>query len=327
VPVKTLLEAIRDTLVEEMGRDERVIVLGQDVGVKGGVFRVTDGLQARYGEGRVIDTPLAESAILGVAIGASVAGYRPIAEIQFADYVWPAADQIVNEAARMRYRSNGTWGCPLVIRTPYGAGVHGGLYHSQSIEAAFAHIPGMKVVTPSTAADAKGLLLSAIRDPDPVLFLEHKRTYRLIKDEVPDGDVGVPLGLAAIRRPGRNLTVFAYGMMVHESLKAAESVAAEGIDAEVVDLRSLAPLDTATILASVRRTHKAMIVHEDTLTGGLGGEIAAIIAAEAFDALDGPIVRVASPNAPPTPFNTLLEEHYLPNATKIAQAIRELAAY
>jgi 2-oxoisovalerate dehydrogenase E1 component beta subunit len=325
--VKNVLQAVHDALDEELARDERVIVMGQDVGLRGGVFRVTEGLIQRYGEDRIMDAPLAESAIVGVAIGASIAGYRPVAEIQFADFIWPAMDQIVSEAARMRYRSNGTWGCPLVIRTPYGAGIHGGLYHSQSIEATFAHVPGLKVIAPSTPADAKGLLKSAIRDPDPVLFLEHKRTYRLVKDEVPDEEYTTPIGEAVVRRPGRDLTVVTYGMMVHETLKAASEVAAEGIEVEIVDLRTISPLDKATILESVRRTHKIAIVHEDSLTGGFGGEIAAIVAQEAFDTLDGPIVRVAAPDAPATPFNGFLEELYLPNASKIANAIRELAAY
>ena len=325
--VKNVLQAVHDALDDELARDERVIVMGQDVGLRGGVFRVTEGLIARHGASRVMDTPLSESAIVGVAIGASMAGYRPVVEIQFADFIWSAFDQIVNEAARMRYRSNGTWGCPLVIRTPYGAGIHGGLYHSQSIEATFAHIPGIKVVAPSTPADAKGLLKSAIRDPDPVLFLEHKRTYRLIKGEVPDEDYVIPLGKAVVRRPGRDLTVLTYGMMVHETLKAAEVLAGEGIEIEIVDLRTISPLDKPTILESVRRTHKAAIVHEDSLTGGMGGEIAGIISSEAFDALDGPVVRIAAPDSPATPFNGFLEDLYLPNATKIAAALRELAAY
>lgn len=325
--VKNVLQAVHDALDEEMARDERVIVMGQDVGLRGGVFRATEGLIGRYGEDRVIDTPLAESAIVGVAIGASLGGYRPVAEIQFADFIWPAMDQIVSEAARMRYRSHGTWGCPLVIRTPYGAGIHGGLYHSQSIEATFAHVPGLKVVAPSTPRDAKGLLKSAIRDPDPVLFLEHKRTYRLIKGEVPDEEYTIPIGPAEIKRPGRDLTVLTYGLMVHESLKAADAVRADGIEVEVVDLRTIAPVDRETILESVGRTHKVVIVHEDSLTGGFGGELAGIIASEGFDLLDGPILRVAAPDAPAAPFNSRLEEVYLPNAAKIEQAIRQLVAY
>jgi 2-oxoisovalerate dehydrogenase E1 component beta subunit len=324
---RNVLQAVHDAIDEEMARDDKVIVLGQDVGVRGGVFRATEGLLDRYGEARIIDTPLTESAIVGVAIGASVAGYRPVAEIQFADFIWPAMDQIVSEAARMRYRSHGAWGCPLVIRTPYGAGIHGGLYHSQSIEATFAHVPGVKVVAPSTPEDAKGLLKSAIRDPDPVLFLEHKRTYRLIKGEVPDADYTVPIGEARVVRPGRNLTILTYGMMVHDSVKAAEAAASDGLEVEIVDLRTISPLDKTTILDSVRRTHKVLIVHEDSLTGGFGGELAAIISAEAFDTLDGPILRVAAPDAPATPFNTYLEDLYLPNADKIGAAIRDLAAY
>jgi 2-oxoisovalerate dehydrogenase E1 component beta subunit len=325
--VKNVLQAVHDALDDELARDERVIIIGQDVGRRGGVFRVTEGLIERYGEDRIVDAPLTESAIVGVAIGASMAGYRPVVEIQFADFIWPAMDQIVSEAARMRYRSNGTWGCPLVIRTPYGAGIHGGLYHSQSIEATFAHVPGLKVIAPSTPADAKGLLKSAIRDPDPVLFLEHKRTYRLVKDEVPDDAYTIPIGQATIRRSGRDLTIVTYGVMVHECLKAANEVAAEGIEVEIVDLRTIAPLDKVTVLASVRRTHKVLIVHEDSLTGGFGGEVAAIIAQEAFETLDGPITRVAAPDAPATPFNGFLEELYLPNGAKIATAIRDLAAY
>ena len=322
-----VVQAVRQALDEAMAFNEKVIVLGQDIGVKGGVFKATEGLQGKYGAERVIDTPLAESAIVGVAIGASMAGYRPVAEIQFADFIWPAMDQIVSEAARMRYRSHGTWGCPLVIRTPYGAGIHGGLYHSQSIEATFAHVPGLKVVAPSTPRDARGLLKAAIADPDPVLFLEHKRTYRSIKEEVPDDDQPIPIGKAVVRRSGRSLSVITYGMMVHESLKAAEEVASEGIDVEVLDLRTLSPLDKPAILATVRRTHKVVIVHEDSLTGGLGGEIAGIIGQEAFDVLDGPITRVAAPDAPATPFNSYLEDLYLPNAEKITRAIRDLAAY
>lgn len=325
--VVNVLRAIHDGLDEEMARDDRVLLLGQDVGVKGGVFKASEGLVQRYGEDRVIDTPIAESASVGIAIGASLAGFRPVVEIQFADFIWPAMDQIVSEAARMRYRSHGGWNCPLVIRTPYGAGIHGGLYHSQSIEATFAHVPGLKVVAPSSPYDAKGLLKSAIRDPDPVLFLEHKRTYRLIKGEVPEEEYLVPIGKAAIARSGRALSLLTYGMMVHECLKAAESVAPDGIDAEVIDLRTINPLDKATILESVRKTHKVLIVHEDSLTGGFGGELAAIVAGEAFDQLDGPVVRLAAPDAPATPFNDDLEKLYLPNSDKIARAIRDLAAY
>ena len=322
-----MIEAVRAAITEEMERDERVLVLGEDVGRKGGVFGATDGLYARFGEARVLDTPLAESGIVGVAIGAALNGLIPIAEIQFADFIHPAFDQIVSEAARTRYRSNGDWSVPIVIRAPFGGGVHGGLYHSQSIEAFYAHVPGLKVVVPSTPSDAHGLLKSAVRDPDPVLFLEHKKTYRLIKGEIPEDDYVTPIGPAAIRREGGSLSCFAWGLMMHYCLEAAETVAGDGIDVEVIDLRSLRPLDKKTILASVEKTAKAMIVHEDNLTGGFGGEIAAIIAEEAFDHLDGPVVRVGAPDIPAMPFNKPQEDAFMPSPEKIADAMRTLAAY
>ncbi|HLH67602.1 MAG TPA: alpha-ketoacid dehydrogenase subunit beta [Candidatus Dormibacteraeota bacterium] len=325
--VKSLIEGIREALVEEMERDPRVWVLGEDVGRKGGVFLATDGLQARYGEARVLDTPLAESCIVGVAIGSALNGLIPVAEIQFADFIHPAFDQIVSEAARIRYRSNGAWSCPIVIRAPFGGGVHGGLYHSQSVEAFYAHVPGLKVVIPSTPADAKGLLKAAIRDPDPVLFFEHKKAYRSIRGEVPAGDHVVPIGAAAVRRPGTRLTCIAWGLMTHYCLEAAETVAAEGIDAEVIDLRTLRPLDRGTILASVRKTARALIVHEDNLTGGFGAEVAAIIASEAFEHLDAPVTRLAGPDVPAMPFNRPQEEAFMPSPEKIAAAMRRLAAY
>jgi 2-oxoisovalerate dehydrogenase E1 component beta subunit len=321
------LEAVRAAIGEEMERDDRVLVMGEDVGRKGGVFGATDGLYARFGEARVLDTPLAEAGIVGVAIGAALNGLIPIAEIQFADFIHPAFDQIVSEAARTRYRSNGDYSVPIVIRTPFGGGVHGGLYHSQSIEAFFAHVPGLKVVVPSMPADAKGLLKSAIRDPDPVLFLEHKKVYRLVAEEIPDGDHVVPIGPAAIRRQGTNISCFAWGLMTHYCLEAAEQVATDGISVEVVDLRALAPLDREAILASVRKTGKAMVVHEDNLTGGFGAEISAIISEQAFDDLDGPVVRVAAPDVPAMPFNSPQEEFFMPNPQKIAIAMRQLAAY
>jgi 2-oxoisovalerate dehydrogenase E1 component beta subunit len=327
VAVKTLIEGVREALSEEMARDERVWVLGEDVGKKGGVFLATEGLYGKYGEGRVLDTPLAESCIVGVAIGSALNGLVPVAEIQFADFIHSAFDQIVSEASRIRYRSNGDWTCPITIRTPYGGGVHGGLYHSQSIEAFYSHVPGLKVVTPGTPEDAKGLLKSAIRDPDPVLFLEHKKTYRLIRGEIPDGEFTTPLGSAAVRREGTKLSVFAWGLMLHYCLEAAEAVAADGISAEVVDLRTLRPLDKETILGSVRKTGKALVVYEDNLTGGFGAEVAAIIAQEAFDHLDGPVIRVAAPDVPAMPFNKPQEDAFLPNPEKIAQAMRKLAAY
>jgi len=324
-----LLDAIRLGMYEEMKRDPRVLVLGEDVGIKGGVFGATDGFYAEFGEARVLDTPLAESAIIGAAIGMAANGLIPIAEIQFSDFIHPAFNQIVSEAARMRYRSNGAFGCPIVIRAPYGGGVevHGGLYHSQSIEAFYTHVPGLKVVTPYTPYDAKGLLKAAVRDPDPVLFLEHKRLYRAIRGEVPDDDYVLPIGLAAVRRPGTMLSVFAYGQMLHETLQAADRLAAEGIDAEVVDLRTLRPLDTETILASVRKTSKAMVVYEDNRFMGFGAEVSAIIAEEAFDALDGPIVRVAGLDVPAMPYADPLAGAFIPTAEKIAGAIRRLAAY
>ncbi|GAC1471166.1 MAG: alpha-ketoacid dehydrogenase subunit beta [Candidatus Dormibacteraceae bacterium] len=318
---------MRAAIAEEMERDERVLIMGLDIGRKGGVFGATDGLYARFGEARVLDTPLAESAIVGVAVGAALNGLIPIAEIQFADFIHPAFDQIVSEAARTRYRSNGDWSVPIVIRTPFGGGVHGGLYHSQSIEAFYAHVPGLKVVVPSTPSDAHGLLKSAIRDPDPVLFLEHKKVYRLVTEQVPDGDHLIPLGPAVVRREGTQLSCFAWGLMTHYSLAAAKHLETDGISVEVVDLRSLAPLDRDTILGSVRKTGKAMVVHEDNLTGGFGAEIAAIISEHAFDSLDGPVVRVAAPDVPAMPFNGPQEDFFMPSPQKIADAMRNLVAY
>jgi 2-oxoisovalerate dehydrogenase E1 component beta subunit len=327
VAVKTLIEGIREALDEELERDERVWLLGEDVGKKGGVFLATDGLYAKYGEARVLDTPLAESCIVGVAIGSALNGLIPVAEIQFADFIHPAFDQIVSEAARIRYRSNGDYSCPITIRAPYGGGVHGGLYHSQSVEAFFAHVPGLKVVMPSTPADAKGLLKSAVRDPDPVVFLEHKKTYRLIKDEIPEGEHVVPIGPAAVRREGRHLSVFAYGLMTHFALEAAEAVAADGIEAEVIDLRTVKPLDKETVLRSVAKTARALIVYEDNLTGGFGAEVAAVIAEEAFDHLDAPVTRVAAPDIPAMPFNKPQEDAFLPSPERIAASIRKLVRY
>ena len=324
---KTLLQGIREALGEEMERDERVWVLGEDVGKKGGVFLVTEGLYDRFGEARVLDTPLAESSIVGVAIGAAMNGTLPVAEIQFADFIHPAFDQIVSEAARVRYRSNGVWSCPIVIRAPFGGGVHGGLYHSQSVEAYYAHVPGLKVVIPSTPEDAKGLLKSSIRDPDPVMFFEHKKTYRLIKGEVPDGDYATPLGKAAVRREGASLSCFAWGLMAHYCMQAAEELEAEGVSVEVIDLRTLKPLDKETILASVRKTARALVVYEDNLTGGFGAEVAAIIAQEAFEHLDAPVVRVAAPDVPAMPFNKPQEDAFMPSPERIAAEMRKLAAY
>jgi len=325
--VRTYLEAIREGLAEEMRRDPSMIVLGEDVGRKGGVFLATDGLWDEFGDERVIDTPLTESMIVGVAIGASANGLRPVAEIQFADFIFPAMNQIIQEAARVRYRSNGTFGCPITIRAPWGGGVHGALYHSQSVEAYFTHVPGLKVVAPSTPFDAKGLLRAAVRDEDPVIYLEHKRLYRSVRGEVPDGEYVVPIGQAAIAQPGSQVTVIAYGLMLHRALEAADRVAEEGISAEVIDLRTLRPLDRATVLDSVRKTGKCLIVHEDNRFGGYGAEIAAIVADEAFDYLDGPVSRVTGPESPAMPYNQVLEDWFLVSGEQIANGIRQLAAY
>ncbi|MEF3273625.1 MAG: alpha-ketoacid dehydrogenase subunit beta [Chloroflexus sp.] len=327
MPEMNLLEAIRQGLDEMMAADSRVFIFGEDVGKRGGVFRVTEGLYDKYGPMRVIDSPLAESVIVGACIGAAMNDMLPIAEIQFADFIAPAFNQIVQEAARIHYRSNGDWEVPLVIRVPYGGGIHGALYHSQSVEAFFAHVPGLKVVTPSTPYDAKGLLKSAIEDPNPVLFLEHKKTYRLIKGFVPEEDYRVPIGPADIKRPGEDLSVFSYGLMLHYCLEAAQTLAAEGVSVEVIDLRTLRPLDTETILASVRRTGKVLIVHEDNLFGGFGGEVAALIAEHAFEYLDGPVMRIGGPDVPAMPFAHSLEAAFMPSPASIAAAMRRLAAY
>jgi 2-oxoisovalerate dehydrogenase E1 component beta subunit len=323
---RSVIEAVRDGMSEMMTADERVFILGEDV-QEGGVFRATEGFLDKFGPERVLDTPLAEASIVGVAIGAALNGLRPIAEIQFADFIHPAMDQILSEAARFRYRSVGDWNCPLVIRTPWGGGIHGALYHSQSIESIYAHIPGLKVVTPAFPEDFKGMIKTAIEDPDPVLFLEHKKLYRSIKTEVPDEDYRTPIGPAVVRREGEDVTVFAYGLMLHESLTAADTLAGEGISAEVVDLRCLRPLDKETILNSARKTGKILVVYEDNLTGGFGAEISAIIAQEAFEYLDAPIVRLAGPDIPTMPYAPPLEHFYMPDAEKIATALRELAAY
>lgn len=323
----TLVEAIRQAMDEELARDENVFIIGEDVGVRGGVFRATVGLFDKYGEERVIDSPLAELTIVGVGIGAALYGKRPICEIQFADFIYPAFNQIVSEAAKMFYRSNGEWSVPMVIRAPYGGGIGGGLYHSQSIEAFFTHVPGLKVVIPSNPFDAKGLLKSAIRDPNPVMFFEPKKGYRLIKGEVPDGEYTVPIGPAKISREGQDLSLFSYGMMHHYALQAAEIVAQEGIDVEVVDLRTLYPVDRETILSSVRKTSKALIVHEDNLTGGYGAEVAATIAEWGFMDLDAPVKRLAGPDVPAVPFSHPMQEWFMVDADKIADAIRDLAAF
>lgn len=323
----TMVEAIRQAMDEELARDENVFIVGEDVGLRGGVFRATVGLFDKYGAERVIDSPLAELSIVGVGIGAALYGMRPICEIQFADFIYPAFNQIVSEAAKMCYRSNGEWTVPMVIRAPYGGGIGGGLYHSQSVEGFFTHVPGLKVVIPSNPYDAKGLLKSAVRDPNPIIYLEPKKGYRLIRGEVPEGEFTVPIGPANVSREGSDLTVYAYGMMHHYTLQATEKLAGEGVDVEVVDLRTLYPVDKQTVLESVRKTGKALIVHEDNLTGGYGGEIAAIIAEEAFTDLDAPVRRLCGPDVPAVPFSHPMQDWFMPNTEKIAQAMRDLAAY
>jgi 2-oxoisovalerate dehydrogenase E1 component beta subunit len=324
----TLIEAIRQAMDEELGRDQNAFIIGEDVGVRGGVFRATVGLFDKYGPERVVDSPLAELTIVGVGIGAALYGKHPICEIQFADFIFPAFNQIISEAAKMTYRSNGEWTVPMVIRAPYGGGISGGLYHSQSVEAFFTHVPGLKVVIPSNPYDAKGLLKSAVRDPNPVMFFEPKKGYRLIKGEVPDDEeYTVPIGPAKVSRQGKDLSVFAYGMMHHYALQAAETVAKEGIDVEVVDLRTLYPVDRETILESVHKTSKALIVHEDNLTGGYGAEVAATIAEWGFKDLDAPVRRFAGPDVPGVPFSNPMQDWFMVNPDKIAKAIRDLAAF
>lgn len=325
--VKNVLEAVRDAMREEMRRDERVFVLGEDVGARGGVFLATDGFIDEFGASRVIDTPLAESSIAGIAVGAALRGMRPIAEIQFADFIWPVFNQIVGEAARVRYGTNGRLSVPLVLRTPEGGGVRGALYHSQSAEAYFCHTPGLKVIAPATPYDAKGLLKSAIRDNDPVIFLEHKRTYRLVRGEVPDEEYTLPIGKADIKRAGDDISVITYGLMVHHCLEAAQELSDEGVSVEVVDLRTLRPLDTDAALQSVMKTGKALVVHEDNKVGGVGGEVAAVIAEDAFEYLDAPVRRLAGPEVPAMPYSPPLEALYMLDSAKIAAAIRSLAAY
>ena len=323
----TNIEAITRTLQEEMRRDERIFITGEDVGKRGGVFRATKGLIEEFGEKRVVDSPRSELSIVAVGIGAAIYGLRPVCEIQFADYIAPAYNQIVNEAARFRYRSNGDWPCPLVIRTPYGGGVSGGLYHSQSIEAIYSHIPGLYVVAPSTPYDIVGMLRYALRVDDPVLFLEHKKTYRIVKGEVPDAYYTIPFVKADVKRQGTDITLVAYGLMLHESLAAAEQVAHEDISVEVVDPRTLNPIDRETILNSVKKTGKALIVYEDNHSLGWGAEIAATIAEDAFEFLDAPVIRLTGPDVPGVPYARTEQDLFMPDANKIAEALRKLAAY
>lgn len=321
---ETLLQAVTDAMRTEMDRDEDVVLLGEDVGRDGGVFRATEGLLKQFGPSRVMDTPLNESGILGVAAGMAMYGLRPVAEIQFMDFIYPGFDQIVSEISKIRYRSGGTFSVPMVIRTPYGGGIKGGLYHSQSTEAFFTHLPGLKVVTPATPYDAKGLLIASIRDPDPVLFLEPKKIYRSFKEEVPDGDYTVDIGKAKISRKGSDVTIVSYGASLHASLQAAALAEKEGISVEVIDLRTLVPVDVQTVVESVRRTGRLIIVNEATKFSSFAAEISALVAERAIDSLSAPIFRVSGFD---TPFNYTWESIYLPDAERILEYIRKSAVY
>jgi pyruvate/2-oxoglutarate/acetoin dehydrogenase E1 component len=322
--VLTYLEAIRLAMLEEMEKDERVFILGEDVGIYGGAFRVTAGFLEKFGDKRVIDTPVSETAIVGAAIGASLMGMRPIAEMQFIDFIGCCFNQLVNYAAKSRFRWGG--GVPIVVRGPCGGGVHGGPFHSQNPEAFFMNVPGLKIVAPGTALDAKGLMTAAIRDPDPVIYLEHKFLYRRIKEEIPEGEVVTPIGKARVARPGKDVSIITYAAMLHSALEAAEAAAKDGIDVEVVDLRTLLPLDEEAVLATAGKTGKVIVLHEATRTGGPGGEVAALIAERAFEYLDAPVVRMAPPDTP-VPYSPPLEEYFLPNAEKVGKAIRALYDY
>ncbi|MEG9297362.1 alpha-ketoacid dehydrogenase subunit beta [Mangrovibacillus sp. Mu-81] len=327
MPVISYIDAVTMAMREEMERDEKVFVLGEDVGKKGGVFKATHGLYDQFGEDRVIDTPLAESAIAGVGIGAAMYGMRPIAEMQFADFIMPAVNQIISEASRIRYRSNNDWSCPMVIRAPYGGGVHGALYHSQSVEAVFANQPGLKIVMPSTPYDVKGLLKAAIRDEDPVLFFEHKRAYRLIKGEVPDEDYTLPIGKADVKREGEDITVITYGLSVHFALQAAEKLAQDGIEAHILDLRTIYPLDKEAIIEAASKTGKVLLVTEDNKEGSIMGEVSAIIAENCLFELDAPIKRLAGPDVPAMPYAPTMEKYFMINPDKVEKAMRELAEF
>lgn len=323
-PQRSVLDSVRLTLGELLGSDERVVVMGEDVGLLGGVFRATEGLRATYGESRVIDMPLAESSIVGIGIGLALAGLRPVVEIQFADFIHAAFDQLVSEAAKIHYRSNGDFCVPMVVRAPWGGGGHRGPYHSQSVEAFFAHVAGLKVVAPSTPADVAGLLREAVDDPDPVIFLEHKKTYRRITGPVPEGDWRVPIGQAAVVRPGDDLTIVTYGLHRHVCMDAAATLATEGYSPEVIDLRTISPLDTDTILASATRTGRVLVVHEDNVSFGVGAEVAAVVAEEAFYDLDAPVRRLAMADVPAMPYEVSLEAALTIDATAVAQAARQL---
>jgi pyruvate/2-oxoglutarate/acetoin dehydrogenase E1 component len=324
VPEKTYLQAIGDALRQEMRRDQRVFVLGEDVGVYGGAFKVTQGFQEEFGHWRVIDTPLSETAILGGATGAALMGLRPVAEMQFADFVSCGWDQLVTVAAKQRFRAGTP--IPIVLRLPSGGGFSGGPFHSQNPESSFAHIPGLKIVCPATPEDAKGLLVSAIEDPNPVLYFEHKHLYRRIKGEVPDERYTTPFGEARIHREGDDVTVVTWGAMVYTADEAAKQLESDGVSIEIVDLRTIIPWDKASVLESVRKTSKVLVLHEDTRTGGFGGEIAATIAEEAFEDLDAPVRRIGAPDTP-VPYSPPLEKAFIPQVEDVAAALRELAAY
>jgi 2-oxoisovalerate dehydrogenase E1 component beta subunit len=327
MPKRSYLDAITLAIQEEMRNDDNVFIMGEDVGLKGGVFGTTKGLQQEFGESRAMDTPLAESAIAGVAIGAAMYGMRPIAEMQYSDFMLPATNQIVSEAAKIRYRSNNDWSCPIVIRAPYGGGVFGGLYHSQCPESIFFGTPGLKIVAPSTPYDAKGLLKAAVRDPDPVLYFEHKKCYKMIEGEVPDEDYIVPIGKADIKREGTDITVITYGLTVHFALQAAEELQKEGISAHILDLRTLQPLDKAAILEATAKTGKVLVLHEDNKTGGVGAEVSAIIAEELMFELDAPIARLCGYDVPAMPISPPLEKFYMLNKDKVKDAMKKLAEY
>lgn len=323
----TYIEAITRAMDEALEMDPNVFIIGEDVGLKGGVFKATVGLHDKYGEQRVIDAPLAESAIAGVAIGAAMVGKRPIAEMQFADFIMPAVNQIVSEAAKMRYRSNNDFTCPIVVRAPFGGGVHGALYHSQSVEGMFAGTPGLKIVIPSTPYDAKGLLAAAINDPDPVLYFEHKKAYRLIKGEVPEEHYTIPIGKADVKHEGEDITVITYGLMVHYALQAIDRVKDDGISVHLVDLRTVYPLDQQAIIEATRKTGKVLLITEDNKEGSIMGEVAAIIAEHCLFDLDAPVKRLAAPDVPAMPYAPTMEKAFMVNPQKIETAMRELAAY
>lgn len=320
----TYLEAIKEALDEEMARDPGVFILGEDVGVYGGAFRVTEGFYEKYGELRVLDTPLSESGFTGAAIGASLVGMRPVVEMQFADFISCAFDQIVSVAAKNHYR----WGAatPIVVRAPYGGNIHGGAFHSQSIEGFFFNVPGLKIVAPSTAYDAKGLLKAAIRDNDPVIYCEHKYLYRRIKDNVPGEDYVIPLGKARIALEGTDVSIITYGAMVHTAFEAAQTLKGKGISVEIVDLRTILPLDKKSIFATVKKTNKAVILHEQTKTGGVGAEVSALITEHCFEYLDGPIIRVAAPDTP-VPYSAQMEEVFIPQTGDVISAVEKLMRY